>query len=413
MSKKLKSEEHEFPEDNEGRVSSILNIVNNDVRNVLLMHLDDTPREPKEVRSLVKSTIGRSIRIPQESTFNSYLLKVLFPIGAVAKQEVIREYPDMVVVGYRLTQAGRIYGRPFAALSLEYAVDNNISMNSILGPTQSSGRSRSPVNRTKILARLNQNGETSLIDIEENLDIPVQSALNHLKALQKIGFVDWSSCGELLGQTEFVYQWAGGDLGTLEPIYGTRQLPSRICEVLKEIGEADALTLLEKLRCEDYDSRRSISMMLPGLEEQGFLKRKKWRGSRSDPYKSEVRLSPPGQKFIKEFYERLVDGLNNGDSLTDSEKLYSGFQSDGQKLQEYSRTAVELYRATTKNMDKRPIRETQDEIMAFIRDHPGMRPSELTRAFDRKLDRYFHPMVKSGEIRVEKEGKISRYYAGN
>jgi predicted HTH transcriptional regulator len=114
----------------------------------------------------------------------------------VAKEEILSDGDITLQTGYRLTGAGLHYGLPIAAFSLVFAVNNNLSLYSVLGPTTSPGDSRSPRNRIKIIEALASNEKTTTEFFRESL-LDNQSVRNHLIQLRKIGILDFDSSQRL------------------------------------------------------------------------------------------------------------------------------------------------------------------------------------------------------------------------
>jgi predicted transcriptional regulator len=52
-----------------------------------------------------------------------------------------------------------------------------------------------------------------------------------------------------------------------------------------------------------------------------------------------------------------------------------------------------------------------DKVLALIRTHPGIRPSELNRRLNREeSDGLRNTLIKRGLVRKEKDGSATRYY---
>jgi len=64
-------DEKEFPDDLEGRMSSVLNAVNTELKTVTLLHLDDRPADHIEIRDRIKDTRGVGY-LPKAHLFGSY-----------------------------------------------------------------------------------------------------------------------------------------------------------------------------------------------------------------------------------------------------------------------------------------------------------------------------------------------------
>src|SRR3989338_6522961 len=91
------TEEKSFPEDLEGRLSSVLNSINTELKSVTLLHLDDKPADYSEIKSRVRETIGEGY-LPQSFTFQAYG-KTLYDIALVAKETVLKDDGEVVSIG--------------------------------------------------------------------------------------------------------------------------------------------------------------------------------------------------------------------------------------------------------------------------------------------------------------------------
>ena len=56
----IEHRENPFPEDLEGRLNAILNVVNTELKALTLLHLDDTPRSGQEIKARVRETTLRT-----------------------------------------------------------------------------------------------------------------------------------------------------------------------------------------------------------------------------------------------------------------------------------------------------------------------------------------------------------------
>src|SRR3989344_6805527 len=183
VERKVKS----FPDDLEGRLNSMLNVVNTELKSATLLHLDDSPTEPSEIRVRIRETIGEGY-LPIPSGFGAYCHHTLFPIGAVAEEMIRRESVEAVYPAYSLTEAGKIYGRPVSALALQYAVENQMSLFQILGSTASHGKTRCPLNRLNILKYLAEKGETGIAELGRAVTLDSRLIAQAIFSLQNIKF---------------------------------------------------------------------------------------------------------------------------------------------------------------------------------------------------------------------------------
>ncbi|MEK6935018.1 MAG: hypothetical protein AABW46_04015 [Nanoarchaeota archaeon] len=400
----IEHRENPFPEDLEGRLNAILNVVNTELKALTLLHLDDTPRSGQEIKARVRETVGKGIYLPRYDAFSDYCHKTLFPIGTVAEKDVIYEDSERIVTGYKLTEAGKKYGMPIVAFTLDYIARNRISMYNILGSTQSYGKSRSPFNRTKILDLL-RTGVLREVDLAKMLDLNKIPILQHLKSLKKIGFIQYDSVGELSKGSKgiFIYQWLEGKKVTEVVAVDKKPILTRkVAEKLKELKESDRNQLAGLL---EYN-RWNVSTILSGLERQGIVKSKKWKGGE---LLSEASLLDKGKRFVDDHLEKVKDALSEGPALEEMHSLLEQLINDPDKLSEYSRIAIEEYKKVSPAINKKPLEETNEKILDFVRKNPGVRPVEIKTI----LSLPYHnlsSLVKSGELRKVKEGRVTKYY---
>ena len=138
----VRVEEKPFPEKLEDRMAIVANGVNTELKAVTLLHLDDVPTEAGVIRARIMETIGGGY-LPHSAAFRAYGT-TLHKIALVAKETVARDTGEGEYVGYSLTEAGKKYGVPASVFSLRYAVEHEMSMFQVLGPTNSKGKSRAP-----------------------------------------------------------------------------------------------------------------------------------------------------------------------------------------------------------------------------------------------------------------------------
>jgi hypothetical protein len=71
-----------------------------------------------------------------------------------------------------------------------------------------------------------------------------------------------------------------------------------------------------------------------------------------------------------------------------------------------AKTETRSVKSAMQNLDG-----NQEKLLALIRAHPGIRPSELNRLLKREqTDGLRNTLIKRGLIRKEKDGSAMRYY---
>ncbi|MBI2499156.1 hypothetical protein HYV88_02845 [Candidatus Woesearchaeota archaeon] len=399
----ISHEERPFPpvEDLEGRLNSVFNIVNTELKSATLLVLDDSPAEASEIRARVREVAGTGY-LPRPSVFGDYCHHTLFPISVVAEETVRREGVEDICLAYSLTEAGKRYGRPVVSLALQYAVENNLSLYQVLGPTGTRGKIRSPLARIKILKQLNKKGELRRIDLDNETGLnSTQVATNELG---RIGFIDYSSTGESQkGKGIIVYRWiAGTNHDEVKPVNWQKDLTERAAELLRD---RKAITIPEANELLNQRNPNIISHIYSGLVKQGFAIREE--GFTGRKFQSRATLREEARSFL-EFENQVEKILIHQLSEQDAQDIYLEFIAKP-SYREVLRRAIEIYRRVSPHLTQKPFEILKEEILELLRKSPGMRPSEMKRTH-KNIQPNLTGLVKSGTIRVEKQGREARYY---
>jgi len=398
--------EEPFPDDLEGRLNAILNVVNTELKTVTLLHLDDTPADEHEIKARLRETVGKGSYLPDSSNFRAYCHKTLFPIGTVAEEEVIRDTGENVYLGFRLTESGKKYGLPIAAFTLNYIAQTGQSIFPILGNTNSRGKTRAPLNRVKILEALKEK-TLRVTDLEEILGLDSKGILGALNSLAKIGSIQYDSVGELQkGRINIApYMWVGGrNPEEAQTIRHRVTATKKIAKLMSKIKKADHNKIAELTGI----ASPTVCPILSGLTKQGILKRERWKGRE---FQSEAKLLDNGRKFLDEYLEPFKDSVSDGQALEEMQESYEQLMHDSDRFSEYARTAIAVYKQVSPYINKRPRQETNKRIVAYLRKNTGKRPVEIGRVLSlKKPGGYLTPLVKTKVLRKEKKGNEVRYY---
>tara|TARA_Y100000034_G_scaffold87057_1_gene104377 strand:- start:265 stop:1563 length:1299 start_codon:yes stop_codon:yes gene_type:complete len=405
----LEERENPFPEDLEGRLNAITNVVNTELKALTLLHLDDKYADKSEIKSRLRDTVDHGIYLPKNHSFGAYCSKSLLPIGAIAEGDIqiIDARGSTEFTGYKLTEAGKKYGRLIAAFTLDYVAKTGKSMFEILGSTMSRGKTRAPLNRIRILEHLRNEGELRLSDLSELFQTNNSNfILNNLKPLSRTGFVNFESVGDVDGSSFVVYEWIG------------RKNPKEVkpykCEVslTKKISEAlfamECLNIKETRILVGPKNTGNVSSILSYLVREGFAKR---NSEFSADKQSKIRLLESGKQFLSEWVEPVKDALQDRGSLSEMRKLYDDLINDEQRFSDVSITGIELYTKISPNVNRRPRKETNREIIKYLMDNSGSRPKEITKKLNlSSVSINLTPLVKLGILTKEKEGKTIKYF---
>lgn len=407
--KVLEERENPFPDDLEGRLNAITNAVNTELKTLTLLHLDDRYVGENEIRLRLRDSVGNGVYLPMASSFAGYCSHSLLPIGAVAEGDIqiINARGLSEFTGYKLTEAGKKYGRPIAAFTLDYVLRTGKSMFEIFGSTASSGKTRSPLNRIKILEHLGNGEELRTSDLTGPLQTNnIQLLLGNIKPLSEIGFVDYESIGDVEGKCFVVYQWVKGKKPEdVKPYAGDLSLTPKVSEalfVMEHLNSEEARILVGRERPSD------TSRILSYLVKEGFAKR---ISEFTKDERSRIRLLESGKQFLNEWVESVKDALQDGDSLTEMQKLYEHLINDEQRFGDFSRKGIKLYTEISPWINKRPKEETNRKIIKYLIHNPGRRPKEICEELNLpQPTTYLTPLVKSEILTKKKERKSVNYF---
>ncbi len=398
--------EFPFPRNLEDRLAAVANAINTELKSAVMINLDDVPYEASEIRARIRESVGRGLYLPGTKTFRTYCHNTLVPIGCVVEESIRRETIESVSLGHRLSEAGKRYGRPIAALALQYAAKKGMSLFQILGSTHSKGERRVPFNRIRILEYLDKRRDVSnrKVDLMHETGLGGQNILFALRDLSKIGFVEYDSAGEFLGgKSVIVYHWVQGNkIENVKMVESSRTLTKEAAQLLKE---SESITSIEAAqRLNNYSNL--LSCIYSGLVRQGFAKREKDFIGRQKL--SDVRIKDEANDFLQllgRMKEILLDRL----SEQDCQSIYDDF-IHGRDYQEILCSALACYVKISRHIHYKPCNDAINEIVRLLKDNPGMRPSEMTECLGFKHISYFSGLVGKGTLRKERNGKEVKYF---
>ena len=161
-SSKILKERSPFMEASDKRLGSVLSSVNVGPKSATLLLLPyGSYISPGDLVKNFKSVV-RGSGMDQTSfiTAPHYCEASLAPIGLVAKAYTIDYFGKDIVAGFELTDAGRRYGIPAAALALHFENQYQTSLYPVLGQinTRYPEQHRGPYSRAMILSLLSKRG---------------------------------------------------------------------------------------------------------------------------------------------------------------------------------------------------------------------------------------------------------------
>lgn len=180
---------HEFPKDSEARMEAVLSCVNSELKQATVLVMDKYPFTGNDTHARLQQYTDA--KIPDRKTLYNYCSATFSPIGFLV-EELFGRGLGLADRYFTLSDAGLVYGQAIAAFSLRFAVDNNLSLYQFFGPTYSTGNSRAPYNRARIVELVNA-GHNTMVDIARQIGLEDCGVREHLKRLNEAGIVIFDS----------------------------------------------------------------------------------------------------------------------------------------------------------------------------------------------------------------------------
>ncbi len=399
--------EESFPNDLEGKLNAVLNVVNTELKTITLLHLDDRSAEASEIRARIRETVGKRVWLPQWPNFRGYCQNTFVPIGTVAEEQIVRENDEtFFCLGYSLTEAGRRYGLPIAAFTLDYVTNHNISMHSILGSTSSRGGSRAPLNRINLLEKLRIDPQR-ITDLSEHVGIIRSNILTACKTLGMIGFLTLRSVGETKKDTGFIiYKWKTGKVPEEVPTYMDKRETTR--KLAQLLYKYEKLSPTEAAKLIDGPNVSRISAIFSFFVERDLAERDEWIGKVKQ---SEVKILDKGRNFLTEYVDIVRDVLDDESKLKDMQVLYERLVVDQKMFKDYAVSAIKRYKSISRHINYRSSQAICNQIVSFLIKNPGARPREIMKAVSLSASaNYLTPLIKAKVLKKDIQGKKAGYY---
>ncbi len=394
---KISIDENRFPLDLEGRLNSILNVVNTELKSVTLLHLDDHAVNGDGIIERISNNCKGGY-LPNPLTFSAYCLHSFLPIGAVAKEEVIRD-DGSIMVGYRLTESGKKYGLPIAMFSLKWAEEYGESLFNTFGATSSPGDIRAPFARAKILETLYK-GKSYVSELNELIgytNISGSPTLRDLKKLQGNGLINSDS--RFNYTSEYVYVNKDG-----EPTKWRNcpNLTSKVFDLLRSEKRVVVGDISMKFNHKSNQISRDI---LNHLTNQGFAKRVLTGGS-NIPYF----LTEKGIFFVENYLLKVNDTLSDGKFLSELTSEYHDMISS-ERFPELMRRGINLYVKVSPRICRLSGDMTKKRIEDYLKLNPGSTPTKMESGLKvSRIQNHLTPMIKSSRLKKESSGRSTYYY---
>lgn len=221
---------------------------------------------------------------------------------------------------YYLSELGHREGQPFVGWQLDLSLNSPeaISLRALFGMTKTrNGKSTAPpMDRLNIYSEIARTGETSLNEIEQNVNIPRGTIVNNLNWMEDNGIIDYNSIDFSTQDETIDYEivnnfdlYANG--GSMrEAVFGTilaMQKDSKKTFSKLEFINA-AMRLYPEKQIDEAKSRKSALRILRELvEENHLIKKVNEKGNRP-----EITLNPVMRNMVNEVLN-ISGGMRSGD----------------------------------------------------------------------------------------------------
>jgi len=393
----------DFPEHPEARLETLLRCMNGEIKQALLLVVDHDPMTGTGIRNCL-AELTRSF-LPGQATFRDYCVQTLAPAGLLTHQLFGNDWGTKYSC-FSLSKAGEKYGQPVAAFSLKYAVDHNLSLYDLFGPTSSPGNSRAPHNRARIIELLAE-GCSQVVELEERVGLSHTDINYHLKRLQARGLVRFDSLRSQPGMK--TYRWVKGRRSTEAKTVDTRKrLTGAIAQWLFKHKAGNHHQIARALNCAHI---QDVSKVLVGLARQGFA-----QTQFASTHRSAVELGARARLML-DYVQAVRSAAEDRAGLREMAGLLDEFRANRKLLTTNLDAAVDLYRTVAPGLNRRGPKGREAELMrlveAFQAEHrKGPRPSKMVESLGWShgtLRIYLNSLIRQGRLIKQQEKAGVRY----
>jgi DNA-binding MarR family transcriptional regulator len=396
---------YDFPEHPEARLAAVLSCMNSELKQATLLVLDRYPGTSTDISKRL-ATMANA-RLPTPGTFSSYCTDTFVPMGFVVQERFRKRRPGFPKNYFAISGPGEKYGQPIAAFSLRYAVDHNLSLYELLGQTASSGDSRSPYNRARLVELVSE-GHSTIKDVRERLGLAIEDVRQHLHKLRKLHILTFDSLSFEKKGVNF-YTWVRGRLpGEAKTVCQLKKLTGDIARWLHRNKKGERNQIGDAL---NYPHLCHISRVLVGLAEQGLV-----HSPFKSTDKSRIILSQKST-LLSDYTRALRNALEEKPDLKDMRAMLEELMYDKHICSRYVDAGVELYNSVSPNINSRTGVGRESELVEFIarfrrREGSGARPVDMVGALGwthGSVTRHVRMLLRKRLILRVKKGTAARY----
>src|SRR3989338_865250 len=270
------SQFNEYPSTLEGRLNALINSINTEPKQITLLLLREYPQTGNELCKSFKKTT-KNVWPLNRRNFHDYC-GLSFVMYGLAKEELISIKQNLKSRAWSSTNANEKFGKNAALFALQLGAKYNISLFEIFKSSNSPSAKQAPYTRYLTLEYLLKSGGARRIDLSEYSSSSTVNILDHLRELERIGLVNYTSMGTE-GEKCTQYSWIGGDPKDVKPVSRQKNITSDVVKYLTEVGVAHRneiskfLSTLDYYKNRDFDKlNHNVSIILGGIASQGFAK---------------------------------------------------------------------------------------------------------------------------------------------
>jgi len=392
-----------FPQDTGMRLDAVFSCVNNEIKAETILCMDELPMFYADIYKRLSGLTDTALPFP--ITFYNYCIATLSPIGFLVQEALGFEGVETGKY-FKLSPAGKKYGQPIAAFSLNFAAENGVSLYSILGQTASPGDTRAPYNTIRMLRCIKDSSNT-VVEIVDKLDMTEGSVIVHLDRLEKAGMVKLQTLSSDYEDEGHSYRWVDGKSPEDIRLDEHSKAVKEVAKWLAANKTGNSRQISEATGCNVYSVTEAFNYLLNnGFVTTAFLSRTK----------SCIELVDNEAQPFLEYVDAVEDALQDGPALKEMGKLYADFMT-GKKREQLNR-ATGLYRDASPRMNQLTPEERDDKAIEFIGGYQaghgcGPRNSEILDGLDWNMGTLcsvLSRLCRSGKITKKRDNKnILRY----
>jgi predicted transcriptional regulator len=381
-------------------------------------------REPRSVLAMLLSENGYQSRAELKGRFASVTSDVWPCLDSGYVGDQISAYMDKpgfttsrsYTIGelegteYRLTEAGRKYLQPAAALALEEASRLGIPFYSIF--------ENSAVKRFRLLEQLLRHKERRILDLERALKVKSSNIHLLIDPLQALGFVESESTLERRhGWSPYIRKKDGISIDEVETVANCPGITRAVAKYFEQPGtESDHGKIQKYLHSLGYRTAMpTISSILSGLAEKNYLRRVRKYGR--GRHNSSVRLAKDEAKrnFVRRVVETINGGMEDGPELGYMQGLRDRYLSDSDLIKHRATLGVKMYMEVSPQISPKDLPHYRKVITDYLKTSGRATRRDIARKLGVTAVSYLARLVSSGDLKIgsfeQPNGRSNTYYS--